>query len=132
MTALDPRTIRTALELARRHGVDEVELRSGEESFVGTLARRRGSEGVPGPSASSMATGPRSAEVRSTMVGYAHPADLPVGSVVEAGAVLAVVEALGIVHDVLSPQEGTLREWRIEDGQAVEFGQILAVVEAGV
>ena len=130
MTALEPGTIRTALDLARRHGLDEVELRAGEDTFVGTLLARGPMRSAGAPASENVEPGPRLIEVTSTTVGYIRRVDLAPGSPIEAGGTVAVVEALGIANDVASPRGGVLREWTVEDGQTVQFGQVVALVEA--
>lgn len=131
MTALEPGTIRNALDLARKHNLDEVELRSGDDSFVGTLLNRRTVAPLASPAFDTAETSARTVEVTSTTVGYIHRVDLAPGSPIEAGGTVAVVEALGLANDVASPRGGILREWTVEDGQAVQFGQVVAILEAG-
>ena len=58
------------------------------------------------------------------------PAELAVESVVQAGDRLAVVDLLGIPQDVTAPIDGTLVEVFAQAGEAVEYGEEVAVVEA--
>jgi propionyl-CoA carboxylase alpha chain len=50
------------------------------------------------------------------------------GSEVEAGALLVVLEAMKMEHQVTSPRRGRLAEVRVREGQQVEAGAILAVL----
>lgn len=75
-------------------------------------------------------------EVRSQVVGVFHRtrrADGPVlaneGDVVENGQVLGVVETLGIAGDVTAPVRGRLDTFTAEDGQPVEYGEVLAIIQ---
>jgi acetyl-CoA carboxylase biotin carboxyl carrier protein len=67
--------------------------------------------------------------VTSPAVGIFRPG-LAVGSVVRAGDRLAVVDLLGIPQDVTAPIDGTLVEVFAQAGEAVEYGEEVAVVEA--
>jgi len=51
-----------------------------------------------------------------------------IGHRIRAGDRLAVVDLLGIPQDVAAPIDGVLVEFLVETGQAVEYGEELAVV----
>ena len=72
----------------------------------------------------------------SPMVGTAYRGPEPgakpyveVGSLVAAGAPLLVVEAMKTLNQILAPRSGRVRQILIEDGQPVEFGEPLMVIE---
>lgn len=78
------------------------------------------------------ASGPVS--LRSQSVGFFHrsrvegvPNLVEDGASIDSGAVVAVVETLGMAGEVVSPVAGTL-EFVIEDGHPVGFGDVIAVV----
>jgi acetyl-CoA carboxylase biotin carboxyl carrier protein len=80
---------------------------------------------------------PGTIEVRSEHVGIFHRSREPGGKTlaedgitVSAGQPIGVVETLGMSADVEAPAAGTLAELLVEDGEAVEFGQALAVIAA--
>jgi biotin carboxyl carrier protein len=50
------------------------------------------------------------------------------GSEVEAGALLVVLEAMKMEHQVTAPRRGRLAEVRVREGQQVEAGAVLAVL----
>ncbi len=52
-----------------------------------------------------------------------------VGAAVRAGQALVVVEALGMENELASPRDGTVVELHAAEGQPVEAGATLAVVE---
>ena len=67
--------------------------------------------------------------VTSPAVGIFRPG-VAVGTVVRAGDRIAVVDLLGIPQDVTAPIDGTLLEVFAQAGEAVEYGEEIAVVEA--
>jgi acetyl-CoA carboxylase biotin carboxyl carrier protein len=74
--------------------------------------------------------------VKSPMVGtgYRKPSPdaknfIEVGSVVKAGDRLLLIEAMKTFNDIVAPKAGTVTAILIEDGQPVEFGQTLVVIE---
>lgn len=80
---------------------------------------------------------PGRTEVRARVVGVFHRArdvDGPPladeGMLVESGKPLGVVETLGIPNDVLAPARGRLVEIVVQDGQTVEYGELIAVIVA--
>ena len=72
---------------------------------------------------------PRRAIVTSPAVGTFRPG-VAIGSAVRAGDRIAVVDLLGIPQDVTAPIDGTLTEVFAQPGEAVEYGEEVAVVEA--
>jgi acetyl-CoA carboxylase biotin carboxyl carrier protein len=74
--------------------------------------------------------------VNSPMVGTAYRKPSPdaknfveVGSVVKAGDKLMLIEAMKTFNDIVAPRAGTISAVLIEDGQPVEFGQTLFVID---
>jgi acetyl-CoA carboxylase biotin carboxyl carrier protein len=74
--------------------------------------------------------------VISPMVGTAYAAPEPgakpfieVGAKVEAGDTLLVVEAMKTMNQIPAPRAGTVIQILFEDGQPVEFGEPLAIIE---
>lgn len=62
-------------------------------------------------------------------VGVFRPATAP-GTRVRAGDRIAVVDMLGVPQDVVAPIDGTLAEVLVQAGDAVEYGEAVATVEA--
>ena len=54
------------------------------------------------------------------------------GSEVRRGDLVGHVDVLGVKHEIVAPVDGVLREIDVEPGQAIEYGQPLARVEASV
>ena len=74
--------------------------------------------------------------VPSPMVGTAYWAPEPgakpfieVGSKVSAGQTLLIIEAMKTMNQIPSPREGTVTQILVEDGQPVEFGEPLVIIE---
>ena len=74
--------------------------------------------------------------VKSPMVGtfYRSPAPgkppfIEIGQKISVGDVVCIVEAMKMMNQVKSDVEGIIKEIHIEDGQAVEFDQILISIE---
>jgi acetyl-CoA carboxylase biotin carboxyl carrier protein len=74
--------------------------------------------------------------VPSPMVGTAYWSPEPgakpfveVGSKVTAGQTLLIIEAMKTMNQIPSPRAGTVTQILIEDGQPVEFGEPLMIIE---
>jgi acetyl-CoA carboxylase biotin carboxyl carrier protein len=74
--------------------------------------------------------------VKSPMVGTFYRASSPgakpfveLGSAIKAGEPICIVEAMKILNEIESDHSGTVTQILVENGQAVEYGQPLFVVE---
>ena len=74
--------------------------------------------------------------VPSPMVGTAYWASEPgakpfieVGVKVSAGQTLLIIEAMKTMNQIPSPRAGTVTQILVEDGQPVEFGEPLVIIE---
>jgi acetyl-CoA carboxylase biotin carboxyl carrier protein len=74
--------------------------------------------------------------ITSPMVGTAYrapepgaPAFVEVGTRVAAGQTLLIIEAMKTMNQIPSPRAGTVIAILIEDGQPVEYGEPLVVIE---
>ena len=74
--------------------------------------------------------------VPSPMVGTAYWASEPgakpfieVGAKVSAGQTLLIIEAMKTMNQIPSPRAGTVTQILVEDGQPVEFGEPLVIIE---
>jgi acetyl-CoA carboxylase biotin carboxyl carrier protein len=98
-----------------------------------------------GPAASATATAAAAAVtdlakhpgmVPSPMVGTAYWAPEPgakpfieVGQRVTVGQTLLIIEAMKTMNQIPSPRAGTVTQILVEDGQPVEFGEPLVIIE---
>ena len=74
--------------------------------------------------------------VKSPMVGTFYRSASPgaaafvsIGSVVKAGETVCIIEAMKILNEIESDKAGTVAQILCENGQAVEYGQPLFVIE---
>ncbi len=74
--------------------------------------------------------------VKSPMVGTFYRASAPgapafvdIGSVVKEGVTLCIIEAMKLLNEIDADASGTIRQILVENGQAVEFGQPLFIIE---
>ena len=75
-------------------------------------------------------------EITSPIIGTAYHAPEPgakkfveIGKKIKKGDTVMIVEAMKTMNHVPSTAEGTVKEICVEDGQAVEFGQTIIIVE---
>jgi len=67
-------------------------------------------------------------EVASQFVGYFRPS-VDAGATVSKDMVVGVVESLGLPNDVFAPAAGRLTGFLVSDGDAVEYGTVVARIE---
>jgi acetyl-CoA carboxylase biotin carboxyl carrier protein len=145
-SAIDADLIRELARLLEETGLTEIEFeRNGERVRVARRARRAaaaaGAAAQPSPARAAPADGADDLThhpglVTSPMVGIAYLAPEPgarvyveVGSSVRAGETLLIVEAMKTMNQIPAPRAGTVTQILIEDGQPVEFGEPLMIVE---
>jgi acetyl-CoA carboxylase biotin carboxyl carrier protein len=97
---------------------------------------------LPSPSAASSsggempATSAKTHEVKSPIVGTMYRAPSPdadsyvqVGQHVEAGTTLCIIEAMKLMNEIESDAAGKIIKILVENGQPVEYGQTLFILE---
>ena len=79
---------------------------------------------------------PQGKEVTSPIIGTAYLAPEPggkkfvdLGKKIKKGDTIIIVEAMKTMNHIPSPFNGTIKEICVEDGQPVEFGQKIAIVD---
>lgn len=152
---MDIRKVKKLIELLESSGIDELEIREGEESVrlsrhnrhapAVPVAASHGVSAAVAPAASSAATGETLAAepidghvVSAPMVGTFYLAPSPgakpfveVGKRVQAGDTICIIEAMKILNQIEADTAGVVSAILVENGQPVEFGQPLMVLEAG-
>ncbi|HUS97087.1 MAG TPA: acetyl-CoA carboxylase biotin carboxyl carrier protein [Hyphomicrobiaceae bacterium] len=90
----------------------------------------------PGPVSVPLDPAAHPGAVKSPMVGTAYrsaePASLPfieVGARVKEGQTLLIIEAMKTMNHIPAPSAGTVTEILFENGQPVEFGEVLIILE---
>ncbi|MGP7796392.1 acetyl-CoA carboxylase biotin carboxyl carrier protein [Sphingomonas sp. CLY1604] len=150
---VDVDLVRQLAELLDATHLTEIEVEEGDRKI--RVARKAAAQAAPvyaapPPAAPApVAAAPVAAEagamaptvasanaVKSPMVGTAYLAAEPgakpfiaVGQSVAAGDTLLIVEAMKVMNPITAPTAGTVRQVLIENGQPVEFDQLLVVVE---
>lgn len=126
----------------------EIALEDGERAIVLKKEKEMVSGMVPQVVASAPAqSGPaesfvctpvekKGKPITSPMVGTFYKASAPgakpfveVGSSVSEGTPVCIIEAMKLMNEIESEVSGKIVEICVEDGQAVEFGQVLMYVE---
>jgi acetyl-CoA carboxylase biotin carboxyl carrier protein len=142
------------MELLEESGMSEIEIKEGEESVK--ISRYGNSpapaqhpvqsfvqQQAPVSSAPTSQTASQNEQpqetgqsVTSPMVGTFYSAPSPtakpfvsIGQKINQGDTVGIIEAMKIMNQIESDQSGTVVEILVKDGEAVEFGQSLIVVE---
>ena len=75
-------------------------------------------------------------EIKSPIIGTAYHAPEPgakkfveVGKKIKKGDTVMIVEAMKTMNHVPSPSDGVVKNVQVEDGQPVEYGQTLVILE---
>jgi acetyl-CoA carboxylase biotin carboxyl carrier protein len=150
---MDIRKIKKLIELLDESGIAEIEIKEGEEA----VRISRMPTGMPAPqyyaapppmaaaapaaiAAVPLTTGPAKASnenvVPSPMVGTFYAAASPtakpfvsIGDEVKPGQVLCIIEAMKMMNQIESDRAGRVTAVMVKNGDPVEFGQPLFVVE---
>lgn len=103
---------------------------------VTTMAAPAPAAAAPAGTAAVAAPAESGEAVPSPMVGTAYLAAEPgsapfvqAGSRVAKGATLLIVEAMKVMNPITAPRAGTVKAVLVDNGQPVEYGQTLVVLE---
>jgi acetyl-CoA carboxylase biotin carboxyl carrier protein len=145
-TAIDHDLIRDLAKLLDETGLTEIEFEREGLSIrvarnIGVPAARPRSAEVavtapPAPTAAPPDPSQHPGVVVSPMVGTAYLGPAPgarpfvdVGTQVKAGDPLLIIEAMKTMNQIPAPRSGTVVQILVADGQPVEYGQPLVIVE---
>jgi acetyl-CoA carboxylase biotin carboxyl carrier protein len=149
---MDLRKLKTLIDLVSESNVSELEITEAEGKVRivkgGTggmqqqappmaMARRRRRTGAAPPHPPPAAPkAPAGHTVKSPMVGtfYRASARAPspsskIGSQVKEGETICIIEAMKILNEIEADKSGTITQILCENGQAVEYGQPLFIIE---
>src|SRR5688500_13595897 len=151
---MDLRKLKTLIDLVSESNVSELEITEAEGkvrivkgggAVVQQLAAPAVTLAPAAPAASAQpaaALGPAAPEVpaghivKSPMVGTFYRSSSPgakpfveVGSQVKEGETICIIEAMKILNEIETDKSGTITKILCENGQAVEYGQPLFVIE---
>lgn len=151
---MDIRKVKKLIELLEESGIAEIEIHEGEES-VRISRQAQGAQmmmpsypmappaapapvaATPAPTEAAAAEAiPQGHTVNSPMVGTFYRAPTPnatafvdLGQRVNVGDTLCIVEAMKMLNQIESDKAGVISAILVENGQPVEFGQPMFVVE---
>ena len=153
---MDIRKVKKLIELLEESGIAEIEISEGEES-VRISRYPQGMTVAQGPMMAPMqavATGapaapaaqaqpaparpapPKDDSITAPMVGTYYSAPAPgakpfvqVGDEIKVGQVLCIIEAMKMMNQIESEKEGRVVSILARNGEPVEFGQPLFVIE---
>ncbi|WP_024678926.1 acetyl-CoA carboxylase biotin carboxyl carrier protein [Pseudomonas syringae] len=150
---MDIRKVKKLIELLEESGIDELEIREGEESVRISRHSKTPAQPyyAPAPVAAPVAAPapaavPAAAEapsapklngfvVKSPMVGTFYrtpaptsPAFVEVGQTVKKGDTICIVEAMKMMNHIQAEASGVIESILVENGQPVEFDQPLFTI----
>ena len=154
---MDIRKVKKLIELLDESGIAEIEITEGEESvrisrYAASVPAAAPAAPVPvaypsptaapaGPQASATPVSAAEPEedgyaVTAPMVGTFYSAPSPgsppfvqVGDRVNEGDTLCIVEAMKMMNQIEAEVSGTVKSIRAQNGEPVEYGQILFVID---
>jgi acetyl-CoA carboxylase biotin carboxyl carrier protein len=156
---MDIRKVKKLIELLDESGIAEIEITEGEESVrisrysknapvaapvAAPVVAAPIAASAPPPAAAPAAAVPVAPaepeedgfEVASPMVGTYYAASSPgaapyvqVGDRISEGDTLCIIEAMKMMNQIESDVSGVVKSIRIQNGEPVEFGQTLFVID---
>jgi acetyl-CoA carboxylase biotin carboxyl carrier protein len=150
---MDLRKLKTLIELVETSGIAELEIQEGEERvrITRALSSPPATTVMLPPSAAAATTIPVAPAappaalpepepvghiVKSPMVGTfyrsAQPGAKPfveIGDTVAVGDTLCIIEAMKLMNEIEADKAGIVKQVLVDNGQPVEFGQPLIVIE---
>jgi acetyl-CoA carboxylase biotin carboxyl carrier protein len=148
---MDLRKLKKLIDLVQESGIAELEVTEGEEK-VRIARTNAGSAQVympqapmhmpvaaaiaPAAEAAPAAAEPTGHALKAPMVGTFYrspspgsPAFVEVGQAVTKGQTLCIIEAMKLLNEIESDMAGTVKAILVENGQPVEYGQPLFIIE---
>ena len=150
---MDIRKIKKLIELLEESGIAEIEIKENDESvrisrlppggpaaqpMIYAAPPAAAAPAAPAPVAAPVAAAaaPSRDTINSPMVGTFYTAASPgskefvtVGQKVDTGDTLCIIEAMKMMNQIESDRSGTILEILVENGDPVEYGQPLFVID---
>ena len=151
---MDLRKLKTLIDLVSESNISELEITETEGKvrivkggvaapvqYVQTLAAPAPAGALGGAVAApaavpAEAAAPAGHAIKSPMVGTFYrssspgaPAFVEIGSQVKEGDTVCIIEAMKILNEIEADKSGTVTQILGENGQAVEYGQPLFIIE---
>jgi len=143
---MDLGKIKELINLMDEHGLVEIEIeREGlkirikkallEPGHADLVSQKVSSSQTPTPG-QTIVSPPKLVEIKSPMIGIFYRASRPdappfvnVGDIVEPGKVICIIEAMKLMNEIKSEIKGKIIEILVSNGDPVEFGQPLFMLE---
>jgi len=148
---MDLRKLKKLIDLVQESGIAEIEITEGEEKVRivrGGVVEETAPAARP-PVSPPAAVAPVSAAtseappaavsghvVKSPMVGTFYRSPSPdakpfvqVGDTVKAGQTICIIEAMKLMNEIEADADGVVKAILVENGQPVEYGEALLVIE---
>ena len=148
---MDLRKIKTLIDLVQQSGIAELEITEGEEKVRISRTGNNGPFMQPmaptsvilppdmagiGSSAAAVPAESTGHTLKSPMVGTFYrspspgtPSFVEIGQTVAKGQTLCIIEAMKLLNEIESDASGVVKAILTENGQPVEYGQPLFVIE---
>jgi acetyl-CoA carboxylase biotin carboxyl carrier protein len=150
---MDLRKLKTLIDLVSESNVSELEITEAEgkvrivKGGTGGMQQQAPSAMVMAPATAAPAVAaaaatpaapevPAGHTVKSPMVGTFYRASSPgaksfveIGSQVKEGETICIIEAMKILNEIEADKSGTIAQILCVNGQAVEYGQPLFIIE---
>jgi len=150
---MDLRKLKTLIDLVSESNVSELEITEAEgkvrivkgggavvQQYVvapqAVAAPAPAAAAAPTPAGAPVVQAAAGHVVKSPMVGTFYRSSSPgakafieIGSAVKEGETICIIEAMKILNEIETDKSGTITQILCENGQAVEYGQPLFVIE---
>ena len=151
---MDLRKLKKLIDLVEESGIAELEVTEGEErvriSRGGQIVHTNlaapiqptvtvpaaGVDSVPATKSDDTPTMPEGHVLKSPMVGTFYRSSAPgtkpfveIGQAVNAGDTLCIIEAMKLLNEIEADQGGVIKAILVENGQPVEYGEPLFIIE---
>ena len=146
---MDIRKIKTLIEMLEASNLNEIEVSQGEESVRiskssgeikvlqdSNIGINNESQSINKIDNNQIENEIKCNQVTSPIVGtfYRKPSPdkepfVKVGDIVNKGDVLCIIEAMKMMNEIKSEFDGKISSIEVDDGQPVEFGQTIIVIE---
>jgi acetyl-CoA carboxylase biotin carboxyl carrier protein len=151
---MDLRKIKTLIDLVQESGIAELEITEGEEKvritrhspapqtagmtqmYAAPAMAMPVSAAAPAVAPAAAAPEPAGHTLKSPMVGTFYRSPSPgassfveIGQNVTKGQTLCIIEAMKLLNEIESDAAGVVKAILVENGQPVEYGQPLFIIE---
>lgn len=148
---MDLRKLKKLIDLVQESGIAELEVTENEEKvrivkggaqrevYVSAPQMMHAAAPAPAPTAAAAPAAPEVPSghvVKSPMVGTFYRAPSPgakpfveIGDQVKAGQTICIIEAMKLLNEIECDKDGVVKAILAENGQPVEFGEPLFVIE---